>query len=338
MTPRADVLPDDLRERAKRNGHELVTITAVELMNLELPPVRWAVPGLIPEGVTLLCGKPKLGKSWMALGIAIATATGGVALGSRHVDQGEVLYLALEDSHRRMEKRMGKLLRGGAAPPKFHLATKCPRLDEGGVEALERWLEDHADARLIVVDILKKVRPRVGGNRSVYDADYEALEELVPLAAEHGVAILVVHHLRKLDADDPLDTISGSTGLSGGVDGVLVLKRDRGRADAYLHVDGRDIEEPTELALRWDAEVAGWTIAGDAEEYRSAELRTAITRVLENNDEPMTPTEVAEALGKSANTVKQRMWTMSRDGQLLNSNGRYSVAHNLHNPITEREL
>jgi len=82
------------------------------------------------------------------------------------------------------------------------------------------------------------------------------------------VAILVVHHLRKMSADDPLDEISGSTGLTGGVDGILVLKCDRGAADAYLHVTGRDIEEDQEYALHWDQEVAGWSLVGDADEFR----------------------------------------------------------------------
>jgi hypothetical protein len=135
---------------------------------------------------------------------------------------------------------------------------------------------------------------------------------------------LVVHHLRKLGADDPMDEISGSTGLSGGVDGVLLLKRDRGRADAYLHVDGRDIEEPAELALKWDANTVCWTLAGDAEEYRLSKERMEVMRTLEETDEPMTPTEVADAICKSVGSVKKLLWSMSRDGQLSASDGRYS--------------
>jgi RecA-family ATPase len=255
----------------ERNGWPK-TLTAAELLGLELSPIRWSVPGMVPEGVTLLAGKPKLGKSWMALSIAIAISTGGVALGTRPVEEGDVLYMALEDNHRRLRKRLEKLLTE-EAPERLHIATEWPRMDEGGAEALKRWLEAHPDARLVVVDILKRVRPRTSPNRSVYDADYEALEAMQRLAAEHEVAILVVHHLRKLGATDPLDEISGSTGLSGGADGVLVLKRDRGRADAYLHVTGREIEEEAELALRWDADLASWTLVGDAEEYRVSQER-----------------------------------------------------------------
>lgn len=314
------------------------TFTAAELMATVLPPPKWAVPDLIPEGVILLAGKPKLGKSWLALGLGVAVSTGGVALGTKSVRRGDVLYLALEDNQRRLQTRLGLLLAGGRAPEKLHMALGWPRLDGGGAEKLADWLEEHPDARLVVVDTLKKIRPRTSANRSLYEMDYEALEPLLPIAAEYGVGIVVVHHTRKADADDPLDTISGSTGLTGGVDGTMVLKRERGRADAYLHIAGRDIEEDTELALKWDPETVGWRIVGDAEEYRLSEERAEIVRVLEERDEPMTPTEVADVLDKKTNTVKQRMWRMGKDGQLDKSDGGYSVSNrNPRNSITEKQ-
>ena len=309
----------------ERNGRPK-TFTAAELMAEELPEVKWVAPGLIPEGVTLLAGKPKLGKSWLAYGVAVAVASGGVALGTKPVERGEVLYLALEDNRRRLQKRLKKLLAGDTAPEGLHIATEWPRMDEGGAKALGEWLEAVPGTRLVVVDILKRVRPRTSPNRSVYEADYEALEAMQGLAGEYGVGILVVHHARKLGAAGPLDEISGSTGLSGGADSILVLKRDRGRADAYLHVTGREIEEEAELALRWDAELASWTLAGDAEEYRVSQERQDISHVLENADEPMTPKEVAELLDKAPNAVKYLMWRMSKDGQLATvGKGRYTL-------------
>ena len=325
---------DMVNGRARKNAKP-ETFTAADLMAQAPPPVRWAVEGLIPEGVTLLAGKAKMGKSWLVLGLCIATAAGGVALGKVPVERGEALYLALEDNPRRLYSRIGKLLDGGDPPDGFHIATEWWTLDEGGAEALDGFLAEHPDTRLVVVDTLKKIRPRTSGNRAVYDVDYEALEPLLPLAAEHRVAILVNHHLRKMDADDPLDTISGSTGLSGGVDGALVLKRERGRADAFLYVTGREIEDERELALKWDQNLANWTIVGDADEYRLSEERAEIVRTLEETDKPMTPTEVADALGKSTNSVKVTMWRMARDGQLDNNGGRYSVNNgNPGNPVT----
>jgi hypothetical protein len=319
--------------RPERNGRIPETVTAADLMASELPPVRWGVRGVLPEGVTLLAGKPKLGKSWLALGLCVAVAAGGVALGTRQVEQGDVLYLALEDNRRRLQKRLGKMLRG-PAPAGLEIATAWPKLDEGGVEALRAWLAEHPEARLVAVDTLAKIRPRTRG-QNVYQEDYAALEELLPLAAEHEVAIVVVHHTRKMAAADPLDEISGSTGLTGGVDGVLVLKRDRGKADAVLHVDGRDIEEPAEYALKWDAETAGWTIVGDAEEYRMSEERKEILGVLVEAGEFLGPGEVADVLGKPRNTIKQRLWHMAQDRQVDNRNGKYGITHNHDNRVTE---
>jgi hypothetical protein len=304
----------------------------------ELPPVREVVPGMVPEGVTLFVGKPKMRKSLTALGLCIAISTGGVAFAKVPVERGEALYLALEDNKRRIKKRLRAMLPGGADLSGFHLALEWPRLDEGGVEALEEKLVAHPDLRLVVIDTLAKVRPRALG-RNVYLEDYAALEGLLPLAAKHRIAIVVIHHLRKMAASDPLDEISGSTGLSGGVDGVMLLKRDRGRADAFLYVDGRDIEEPRELALRWDTDLASWSLAGDAEEYRVSQERQNIIGVLEDAGEPMAPKEVAELLDKAPNTVKYLMWRMSKDGQLETvGKGRYSLTANPANPLTHNSV
>src|SRR5215217_8022698 len=313
--------------REWRKNAPPTTMSATELMRLELPAVKWAVPGVLPEGVTILAGKPKMGKSWLGLGLCVSVAAGGRALGKIGVERGGALYLGLEDRERRLQKRLHKILGERDVPHGLDVAWEWPQLDHGGVEALDSWLEAHPDTRLVVIDTLKKIRPRDGQSRSVYDLDYEALEPLLPLAAEFGVAILVVHHLRKLEAGDPFDMISGSTGLTGGVDGALVLKRDRGKQDATLAVDGRDIEEPSELALRWDADIASWSLMGDAEEYRQSEERRRILQLLERIGEPMGPNDIAEALGKNRSTTRVLLANMKQDGQVEAPNGRYVVAH-----------
>ncbi len=219
------------------------------------------------------------------------------------VEQGEALYLALEDNRRRLQRRLQKLLADGPAPAGVHIATGWRRVGEGGVEALRVWLEAHPDARLVVIDTLARFKPLASGRRTGYDEDRESVDPLIPVAAEHGVAIVLVHHLREMASDDPLDMIHGSAGLTGGVDGALVLKRQRGEADAYLHVDGRDIEQPAELAMKFDTEAATWEIVGDAEEYRMSERRRAISRLLKNADEPLSPKRIAEALREQGHKV-----------------------------------
>lgn len=123
------------RGRAEKNGKPK-TFTAVDLMASELPEARWAVPGIVPEGVTLFAGKPKLGKSWASLGMCMAVATGGVALGKVPVERGKALYMALEDNRRRLQKRLGKLLAGDSAPEGLHSVMSIPLLPR----AAEMWL------------------------------------------------------------------------------------------------------------------------------------------------------------------------------------------------------
>jgi hypothetical protein len=304
-------------------------ITAAELMEMEFEDTRWVVPGVLPEGLTLLVGKPKKGKSWMALGICEAVAAGGVAFGDRKVEQGDTLYLALEDNRKRLKKRLKKVLNGAMAPERMHLHTEWPRLDEGGAERLDEWLTEHSGARLVVIDTLARIRQPARG-QNVYHEDYMALKALLPIAAKHGVAIVVVHHLRKMAASDPLDEISSSTGLTAGVDGFLILRRTPGSKGPTLYVDGRDIEEPTEYALHWNLNTATWTIEGDAEEVHVSKERADILLTLNRARVYMTPKEVTEALGPHAkyNNVKYLMWTMLGDGQLLkNAKGAYYPAN-----------
>jgi hypothetical protein len=313
-------------------------ITAAELMGMTFDPTRWVVPDVLPEGLTLLVGKPKKGKSWMGLGTCEAVATGGVAFGTRRVEQGDTLYLALEDNRKRLRKRLAKILDGRPAPERMHLHTEWPRLDEGGAERLDEWLTEYPEARLVVVDTLAKIRKPARG-QNVYTEDYAALEQLLPLASKHGVAIVVVHHLRKMAASDPLDEISSSTGLTAGVDGFLILRRTPGSKGPTLYIDGRDIEEPTEYALLWNINTATWTIEGDAEEVHLSKERGDILLTLNRGSEPMTPKQVADVMpGAKHNNVKYLMWAMLGDGQLLKDDkGRYSPANPTNRPTNPKK-
>ena len=219
---------DDLRKEAC-----LQTVTAQELSRHEFPPITFVVPEYIAQGLTVLAGRPKAGKSWLGLGIAVAVATGEPALGSIEVETGDVLYLALEDNRRRLQRRLNQLLPGSEKPERLHLATFCPRLDEGGLEAIDRWCRTVPNARLVVIDVLNKVRSQRGSNESLYDADYRALAPLKGLADELDIAIVVVHHTNKReDVSDPFDGVSGTTGLTGAADTVLILRQRRDRNHA----------------------------------------------------------------------------------------------------------
>src|SRR5215208_1743774 len=91
-------------EEAITNGHKQTMFSAADLLEMDLPPIKWTIPEILPEGVTILAGKAKIGKSFLAFGLCVAVATGGEALGKIPVGRGDVLYVALEDNQRRLKK------------------------------------------------------------------------------------------------------------------------------------------------------------------------------------------------------------------------------------------
>lgn len=218
VAARIDPLPerfvdDETDSGIDPNVRRRTSWTAVELLAEEFPDPRWAVPGVLAEGLNLLAGPPKLGKSWFALNIAIAVAAGGKALGHIDVEQGDVLYLGLEDPPRRMQDRIRKVLAGALPSSKLTIGIECAALPNGGLDRIRRWLDDHADRALVVVDVFARVRGRTDARADRYEADYLAAAGLKDLADEYGVAVLLIHHTRKADANDWLDTVSGTQGL-----------------------------------------------------------------------------------------------------------------------------
>ena len=298
-----------------------------ELLARTFDARRDVVPGLLPEGLTLFGGKAKSGKSWIVLDLSLAIASGGYAFGKYKVEQGDVLYLALEDNDRRLQSRALKLLEGQDLQCDFDLATEWPRLDMGGLTALESWLQAHPQRRLLVVDTYIKIRPLRKPGCDIYEEDYKALEGLKALTDKYRVGLLVTHHQRKASAEDVFDTMIGSGGTTGGVDNLWILARQRGRADAVLHATGRDIEQEQELALKWDPQLARFSVLGDAAAYRmSLERQAVLDEVRAAGDAGIGPKDVAEALGVKYNVIKQRMYQMSQDGTLrLLNRGRYVV-------------
>src|SRR5215216_1151053 len=311
-----------------RNGKP-ETLSAADLMALDPLLATPIVQGILYVGVTLFAGKPKIGKSWMMLALALAVTTGSTIFGNTTVQQGEVLYLALEDNRRRLQRRIKKLLSDREPPAGLHFAFDGPRIDEGGLEALDKLLEEQPGINLVIVDTLARLKPVGSKKRTQYEEDRDSVDSLVTLADKHSVAIVLVHHLREMESDDPLDMIHGSAGLTGGVDSALVLKRRRGEADANLLGDGRDFENPVELALKWNASAATWTILGDAEVYAMSEQRRAISAVLDASDEPLGPKVIHERLNKrgiemSYNAVREMLSKMAEVGQVKNlGRGKY---------------
>ncbi|GEM_PF-747023 len=295
--------------------------TAADLEGMTFREPVWIVPGLIPEGVTLLAGKPKIGKSYAVMNIGLALACGGKALGRVDVEKRGVLYLCLEDQQRRLQNRIGALFCGDNWPANFHLSITWPRIDQGGIPLLQKWLEDHSDVKLVIVDTLAKVKSRKITNKQMYDLDYQCIEALKSVADMMDVSLIVVHHLRKMLAeDDAFDAISGSTGLTGAADTCVILRKDHtGRP--LLYIRGRDVEEQ-ELALERDPD-GGWTILGDAAALAKTQERGDVLDAMEEG-EAVTPAQLAKMTGKKLSNIHYLLKHLIDDEQVRKTSyGKY---------------
>ena len=273
-------------------------------------------------------GKPKMGKSWMALD-APGVALGHLVLGSIQVEQGDVLALFLEDGPRRLQDRISQLLAPRANPTRHTttrvegnvirlaysldvpdpkrlvIAHRWPKLDkdEKGLDLIEQWVAEHPRARLIIIDTFGKVKARPGQG-SAYDADTQALGPLQQMALRRGIAVLVLTHLRKEKVDDPLEMINASMGFAGALDGALVLNRVRGNADATLYVTGRDVKEDKDHALSWNAETARWRLSGERGRGSADRERNEVLQVIKRASSWVSATSIAHAIGKEAKNVR----------------------------------
>ena len=208
------------------------------LMATTFPPLKWIVPDMIPEGLTLLAGPPKIGKSWLTFSLALSVATGGECL-NRDVKQGAVLLLALEDNGRRIQDRMKKVSPYHNQANWDDIKTELeiydtgswnPRhlIDSGAIDALDDWLERHENARLVIVDVLQKIRPTAQSGKSEYEAIYKAMAELHRWASSNRVSVIVIHHTKKggSQTSDPFEAVSGSMGLTASADSTVILSHD----------------------------------------------------------------------------------------------------------------
>ena len=311
-------------EKAKAEGWQSHVFTAAALRTMDFPPVSYVVPGIIPEGLTILAGRPKIGKSWMALDLAVGIPAGKTVLGGVHVGQGDVLYLALEDNPRRLRRRITKLISpfGGEWPERLTLATQWRRLDKGGVEDIEAWCDGVEAPRLVLLDTLAGVRPMRSGSDTIYEGDYKALSDIHRLANDRGIGVVALHHTRKMEADDPVDTISGSLGIAGAADTCLILARSN--KGTTLYVRGRDIEEG-ERAMSFGSETCRWTLLGDAAEIQRSDTRRSILAALGKATDLLSPGEIAAIAEIPRNTVDKTLARMTADGEVVQvSRGRYA--------------
>ena len=257
---------DDVFGRSNAKPEKLPTFSAAELQDKKLPPLKFIVNNVLPQGLALLASPPKYGKSWLVLDLCLSVAAGKPFLG-RGTQKTGCLYLALEDSARRLQDRMNKILVGEKAPDNCNFLLTAPDLGSGLIESLDGYVSEKPETGLIVVDTLQKVRAPANGKESAYGADYREVGALKKFADKRGICVLLVHHLRKMVDDlDPFNMISGTNGIMGAADTSFVLTR-KARADkeTKLSYTGRDIDQG-EVVMSFNKSDYKWHILGNAEE------------------------------------------------------------------------
>lgn len=276
----------------------LHTVTLDELMDNVFEVKSAVIENLLYTGAYILAGAPKIGKSFLVAQISHHVST-GQDLWGYNVHQETVLYLALEDDESRLQRRMFRMF-GVEGTSSLHFATSAKMIGSGLDEQLEKFVREHSDTKLIIVDTLQKVREMVSDNYS-YSNDYEVIGKLKQFADRHGVCILIVHHARKQPAGDSFEKISGTTGLSGCADGALIMQKEK-RTDgkATLEISGRD-QPDQRLYLSKDQERLVWLLDHAENELWKQPpdpVLEAVAKMVsdENREWEGSPTELAEAL------------------------------------------
>ena len=238
----------------------LQTISMNELFDTQYRSKQPLIDGLLYPGTYIFAGSPKLGKSFLMAQLAYHVST-GTPLWNYTTRKGTVLYLALEDDYRRLQERLYRMF-GTESTDNLYFSVSASQLGNGLDEQLARFVAEHKDTKLIIIDTLQKVR-EVGGDNYSYANDYQIMARLKSFADAHGLCLLLVHHTRKQNADDKFDMISGTSGLLGAADGAFLLQKEKRTGNAAtLEVSGRDQQDQKLYLIRntenllWDLQKA----------------------------------------------------------------------------------
>lgn len=315
---RGDVRVDPIAKYVKR-GHDLDAKV--------FDPLRWAVEGLIPEGVGLFAAPPKIRKSWFALLVLLGIARGEEVLGGLKVGPARpVLYLALEDGDRRMQSRCRLLLEDEPIPSNFHYVTSVPAHEAPSL--IGTWLEQYGNlCPVVVVDTLALVRGQRHTGENEYERDYRDIRRFTDAIANFpGITLLIVHHTRKMTAEDFLETSSGTNGLTGAVDFNMFLTRARGETSGLLKITGKDVAE-AEYAVTL-ADIGHWKLDGSSLTEAASRAETVhaalglgdrsseVVEYVAEHPEGVTPKDVAEALTISNDDAGKYLRRLASAGRI----------------------
>lgn len=304
---------------------ELKLISAEDLQKKEIDPLKWIVKDLLPEGLTILAGSPKHGKSLLALNMAIAISSSNLLMNKFETSPGKILYLPFEDGERRFQKRVNDICKGFAiekAPADLLIPNNLyfPELNNESLYLLNRFIEIH-NLQLIVIDTLGSAIPAQETSHNYnYHFDYQMMKKFQQLANKQRISLIMIHHTRKMKSENVFDEISGTRGITGASDVNMVLQKNV--SESFLHIQGRDLEDKT-IKLSLSKQDFTYSFMGEGDFSRTSPERKMIQNIFkESTKEEMKVEEVVEKSGKSSDAVRQLISSMKKDGQLIDGSQR----------------
>ena len=299
-----------------------------DLMTDTIPSARPIVDGLLHEGMLLFGSKSKRGKSWLMLDLALSVATGNRVW--RHFEVPEpqpVLYIALEDSRARIQRRLQEIRPDVRTNGKLQLLYNFPLLNDGGLEKLRRYITG-GRYRLIVIDVLARIEPAAkGGSEKTYHDIYRMFAPLQDLHRQHPVCLVMLTHLRKAEADDIFDTLHGSVAYQGVQDSLWVLERPPQNSVGVLHIRENDGDDQ---ALHVSFADGHWEFLGHDDAMRLSQNRQAILELFEEKERPLSIDEILKGLSRPRDryqAIKQTLHRMVQDEQIVRlGRGRYTAS------------
>lgn len=304
--------------------NQAMFISAADLQTLDIPPINWIIPNFLPEGFTLLAGKPKVGKSLLALDAGLSVATGEKFLDLFETNQYSVMYISYEDPIGRLKERINILKENG--PKNLVLSWRnFPRLNEGGLKLIEEKIAENSTIKLVIVDPLtlafKKEKGRPG---DIFKEQYELLSQLQKFAISHHLALLFTHHVRKLSSEHPIDSVLGTTGITAAPDSVMILE------EKILRIFAKDMEsrnysvELNKDSLRW--------IIKSGSTVRLTPERQEIVDLFENDyNQEWSSGAIAHMTGKSLGSISNLLKKLAEAEILENVKyGKYKLNKKFH--------
>ena len=283
------------------------TISAYDLLNMELEAPHTVVEDMICQGLTILAGDPKVGKSWLCLDLCISICNEEQFLGF-NTKKCDCSYFALEDSWYRLQDRINKVTDIKATLKNFHIKLYCNPLNEGLLEELENHLKEFPNTKLIIIDTLQKVRDTRSNGNNAYSQDYSEMSKIKSFADEHKICIVLIHHLKKGKEDNVFDKVNGSIGIIGVADTTIVLSKIKDKKEVLFSIQGRDVESNEKLlsfnkaTLKWEVVCSDLEAKKDTDIYNGNPIVKTIKKLLEEKPEGL-KIKSAELLKKIIETT-----------------------------------